>query len=158
MNKNKSIDSLVNDYDDGVIDRRQFVLALSAFMGAPGAPQEQRDTPFRANSLNHVTLAVTDPERSREFYESVLGIDVVSRQSNGINLGLGDSFLGLYQIPNPGHIHHFCVGVDDYEIQEAAVKLSGAGIEPFVRQDRPEIYFSDPDGIRVQLSEKDYRG
>ena len=108
-----------------------------------------------------MTLAVKDPERSREFYESVLSIDVVSRQSNGINLGLGDSFLGLYEIPNPGHIHHFCVGVDDYEIQEAAVKLEGAGIEPsgcLVRQDRPEIYFSDPDGIRVQLSEKDYRG
>ena len=82
----------------------------------------------------------------------------LSRQSNGINLGLGDSFLGLYEISNPGHIHHFCVGVDDYEIHEAAMKLEGAGIEPFVRQDRPQIYFSDPDGIRVQLSEKDYRG
>ena len=151
----KHIDSLVHDYDDGVIDRRQFVIALSALAGAP---QAQPDTPFRANSLNHVTLAVKDPERSREFYESVLSIDVVSRQSNGINLGLGDSFLGLYEIPNPGHIHHFCVGVDDYEIQEAAVKLEGTGIEPLVRQDRLEIYFSDPDGIRVQLSEKDYRG
>ena len=151
----KNIDSLVHDYDDGVIDRRQFVIALSALTGVRSA---QSATPFTANSLNHVTLAVKDPERSREFYESVLGIDVVSRQSNGINLGLGDSFLGLYEIPNPGHIHHFCVGVDDYEIQEAAAKLEGAGIEPFVRQDRPEIYFTDPDGIRVQLSEKDYRG
>ncbi len=155
MNETKSIDSLVHDYDHGDINRRQFVVALSALMGAPRA---QTGTPFKANSLNHVTLAVKDPERSREFYESVLGIDVVSRQSNGINLGLGDSFLGLYEIPNPGHIHHFCVGVDDYEIQEAEVKLAGAGIEPFVRQDRPEIYFDDPDGIRVQLSEKDYRG
>jgi len=89
---------------------------------------------------------------------SPCSIDVVSRQSNGINVGLGDSFLGLYEIPNPGHIHHFCVGVDDYEIQEAAVKLTGAGIEPFVRQDRPEIYFNDPDGIRVQFSEKDTAG
>ena len=151
----QNIDSLVDDYDHGVIDRRQFVVALSALMGAG---EGQTDTPFTASSLNHVTLAVKDPERSRAFYESVLGVEVVSRQSNGINLGLGDSFLGLYEIPNPGHIHHFCVGVDDYEIGEAATKLEEAGIEPFVRQDRPEIYFDDPDGVRVQLSEKDYRG
>ena len=149
------IDSLVDDYDHGVIDRRQFIVGLSALMGAG---RSQADAPFRANSLNHVTLAVKDPERSRAFYESLLGVEVVSRQSNGINLGLGDSFLGVYEIPNPGHIHHFCVGVDDYDIQEAATKLEGAGIEPFVRQDRPEIYFDDPDGVRVQLSEKDYRG
>ena len=36
--------------------------------------------------------------------------------------------------------------------------LRATGIEPYVRQDRPEIYFTDPDGITVQLSDKDYRG
>ena len=150
------IDALVDDYDRGALDRRGFVLALSALMAT--STSARADTPFTANSLNHVTLAVEDPEASRAFYESVLGVGVVSRQFNGINVGLGDSFLGLYEIPDPGHIHHFCVGVDDYDIEDAATKLEAAGIEPFVRQDRPEIYFDDPDGIRVQLSEKDYRG
>jgi len=151
----KDIDALVDDYDRGMLDRRGFVLALGALMGAS---QARADTPFTASSLNHVTLAVQDPERSRAFYESVLGVEVVSRQPNGINLGLGESFLGVYEIPDPGYIHHFCVGVDDYDIDEAARKLAAAGIEPYVRQDRPEIYFSDPDGVRVQLSEKSYRG
>ena len=105
-----------------------------------------------------MTLAVTDPEVSRKFYEETLGVNVVSRQSNGINMGLGDSFLGLYSIPEPGRIHHFCVGVDGYVIEDGAEKLRGAGIEPYVRQDRPELYFNDPDGVLVQLSEKEYRG
>ena len=41
-------------------------------------------------------------------YEATLGCSVVSRQENGIDLGLGDSFLGLYDIPGEvGRIHHF---------------------------------------------------
>ena len=151
----QTIETLVASYDSGTIDRRQFILAVSAIAAGSGAA---RAATFQANSLNHVTLAVADPERSREFYEDVLGIEVVSRQENGINLGLGNSFLGLYEIPKPGEIHHFCVGVDGYDIDDAAARLRSRGIEPFVRQDRPEIYFDDPDGVRVQLSEKTYRG
>lgn len=151
-----NIDSLVKDYDQGRISRRRFVRAMALLAAVPASSADAGT--FRANSLNHVTLAVSDSERSREFYQRILGSSVVSRQFNGINMGLGDSFLGLYDIPNPGQIHHFCVGVDDYEIENAAQKLRDSGVEPTIRQDRPELYFNDPDGILVQLSEKEYRG
>jgi catechol 2,3-dioxygenase-like lactoylglutathione lyase family enzyme len=151
----RDIEALVADYDRGKIDRRQFIRALSIIAAATGVAKAGT---FQATSLNHVTLAVSDVERSRQFYESVLGASAVSKQENGINLGLGESFLGLYDIPGPPRIHHFCVGVDGYEIQAAAQKLRQAGIAPTIRQDRPELYFSDPDGVLVQLSEKEYRG
>ena len=153
----QSVESLVEDYDRGNMSRRKFIQSLAALTAASGASEATAAT-FQANSLNHVTLAVSDPEASRKFYEETLGVNVVSRQSNGINMGLGDSFLGLYEIPEPGRIHHLCVGVDGYAIEEGAEKLRGAGIEPYVRQDRPELYFNDPDGVLVQLSAKDYRG
>ena len=153
----KSIESLVEDYDRGAISRRTFIQALAVVTAGSGM-SEATAAPFKASSLNHVTLAVSDPEASRKFYEETLGVKVVSRQSNGINMGLGDSFLGLYSIPEPGRIHHFCVGVDGYVIEEGAEKLRGAGVDPYVRQDRPELYFNDPDGVLVQLSEKEYRG
>ena len=91
-------------------------------------------------------------------------MSVVSRQPSspvvgaGINMGAGDSFLGLYPLENPGRIDHFCVGVDDYVIEEAAEKLRLASVTSAIREDRPEIYFKDPDGITVQLSEREYRG
>ncbi len=153
----KSIEALVEDYDRGAISRRTFIQALAVVTASSGVSEATAAT-FRANSLNHVTLAVTDPAVSRKFYEETLGVNVVSRQSNGINMGLGDSFLGLYSIPEPGRIHHFCVGVDGNVIEDGAEKLRGAGIEPYVRQDRPELYFNDPDGVLIQLSEKEYRG
>ena len=73
-------------------------------------------------------------------------------------MGLGDSFLGLYDIEPAGQIHHFCVGVEDFDIEVQARELSALGVEPRIRQDRPELYFADPDGITVQLSAPEYRG
>lgn len=158
-----SVEKLVTLFERGAIDRRGFVQSLMLLAVSPtiGYAQVQK---LNANSMNHVTLAVSDPERSREFYASVLNMGVVSRQpaspvtGAGINLGAGDSFLGLYPLENPGRIDHFCLGVDNYVIDEAAEKLREAGVAPIIRKDRPELYFKDPDGITVQLSARDYRG
>ena len=147
------IESLVTRFERGALSRRDFVQGVVAVAATSASPR----TP-RANSLNHVSLAVSDVEASQRFYERVLDVSEVSRQSNGVNLGLGDSFLGLYDIDPPGRIHHFCVGVDDYVIGRTAEHLREHGIEPRIRQDRPELYFTDPDGITVQLSEREYRG
>ena len=156
-----SVDALVSRFENKEIDRREFIQALSLLAISPGIAQAQS---LNANSINHVTLAVSDPEQSKAFYESVLNMNVVSTQpasptvGPGINMAAGDSFLGLYPIENPGRIHHFCLGVDGYVLQDAADKLRAAGVTPAIREDRPELYFSDPDGITVQLSEKEYRG
>jgi hypothetical protein len=40
----------------------------------------------------------------------------------------------------------------------AAAALRSLGVKPYIRKDRPELYFKDPDGILVQLSGTDYRG
>ncbi len=95
---------------------------------------------------------------SKDFYESILGVSTISTQKNGINLGVGDSFIGLYAIKEPPRVNHFCVGLDEYHVHAAAERLRQYGIKPRVRQDKPEVYFQDPDGITVQLESKDYRG
>ncbi len=164
----RELERLTDRLTVGELDRRGFVagvLALTAFPAAPSvpaaAPRHQSAGRGRLPlgvSLNHVSLAVSDVGASQRFYERVLGLSEVSRQPNGVNLGLGESFLGLYRIDPPGNAHHFCVGVEGFGIEETAAELRQHGIEPFIRQDRPELYFSDPDGIRVQLSAPDYRG
>lgn len=147
------IEALVSAFESGALSRRQFLqgVVLAAVSLRP-------ETQLEAVSLNHVTLAVRDVDASQRFYERVLGISEISRQSNGVNLGLGDAFLGLYDVEPKGHIHHFCIGVEGFDIERHAEELRGLGVEPFIRQDRPELYFADPDGITVQLSEVDYRG
>jgi catechol 2,3-dioxygenase-like lactoylglutathione lyase family enzyme len=163
------IEALVTRFERGSLSRREFVHGVVSVAAATAATAQgvrastgSGEPPTlaapSANSLNHVSLAVSDIDASQRFYERVLGVSEVSRQFNGVNLGLGDSFLGLYDIDPPGRIHHFCVGVDDYVIERTAEQLREHGIEPRIRQDRPELYFNDPDGITVQLSEPEYRG
>ena len=158
-----AVEELVTLFENNAIDRRRFIQSLMLLTVSPAIGHAQTRK-LNANSLNHVTLAVADPERSREFYSSILNMNVVSRQpanlmvGAGINMGAGGSFLGLYPLENPGRIDHFCLGVDDWVIEETAARLKQAGVTPAIREDRPELYFKDPDGITVQLSDKAYRG
>src|SRR5207302_10044835 len=84
----------------------------------------------QAKTINHVSIGVTDVEKSAAFYKALLGLKEVSRPGNGgINLGLGGSFLGVYKIPNTvGRAHHFCLGVDDYDPVKIAERLKAQGI------------------------------
>ena len=89
------IESLVTNYDRGVITRRQLLTALSALAATSvaAAETENKEPAFEAKSLNHVTLSVSNVEKSRRFYSLILGAPVISEQKNGINLGLGSHFL-----------------------------------------------------------------
>ncbi|NND96368.1 MAG: hypothetical protein HKN47_03445 [Pirellulaceae bacterium] len=167
---NNEMETLVRQYDGGVISRRQLLAGLASIAAtsttgssttagaAEPAGSASTGPAFKGQSLNHVTLSVSDVEASRKFYSSILGVSVISQQKNGINLGLGSSFLGLYAIKEPPRVNHFCVGLDQFHVQVAAERLKQYGIEPRVRKDKPEVYFEDPDGITVQLESKNYRG
>jgi catechol 2,3-dioxygenase-like lactoylglutathione lyase family enzyme len=154
-----AIDTLVTAFESGRLSRRQLVQGLAAMVaaGAPAAAEAQTPA-IPALSLNHVSLAVTDPEASKQFFQKTFGMPVASTQGTGINLSLGTSFLGLYKMPNPGRVDHVCLGVANYEVNAMAAKLEAQGIKATIRKDKPEVYFNDPDGIRFQLENKDYRG
>jgi len=165
-----NIETLVHAFEERRISRRELVAALVALVATRGSAvaAETAQVPgvAQARTLNHVSIGVSDVQRAAEFYQALLGLDVVSRPGNGgINLGLGDGFLGLYSLPDVGRAHHFCLGVDDYDPDRLAQALGRAGIE--ARVDRnpnnrtsggDQLYFNDPDGTVVQLSANGYQG
>jgi catechol 2,3-dioxygenase-like lactoylglutathione lyase family enzyme len=162
------IESLLEDFEERRISRRQLVASLLALMAAPrAAGAQQASQVAQARTINHVSIGVSDVARSAAWYQDLLGLDVVSRPGNGgINLGLGDGFLGIYSIPGfVGRAHHICLGVDDYDPDAIAARLSALDIE--ARVDRnpnnrtsggDQLYFTDPDGTTVQLSANGYQG
>lgn len=162
-----AVENLVEDFAERRLTRRELVAALTTLFAAGGSKAAaQTSQVIEANTLNHVSLAVSDVERSAEFYQSLLGLQVVSRPGNGgINLGLGPSFLGLYPLPDPGRVHHFCLGVDGFDAARLSEALGQAGVEASVDSNPrnrtsggDQLYFSDPDGTLVQLSENGYQG
>jgi glyoxylase I family protein len=167
-----SVDRLVDAFEARRISRRELVASLTAMIGAaastasPASAQPQMSQAAQGRTLNHASLAVTDVERSARFYSTLLGLKEVSRPGNGgINLGLGTSFLGLYQLANPGTVNHICIGVDDYDPDRMAARLKEMGVNANVdRNPRnrtsggDQLYFSDPDKTRIQLSANGYQG
>ena len=168
-----AIESLVEQFESRKLSRRQLVASLTA-MVASAASGASAQTPAGPNvsllaqgrSLNHASLAVTDVEKAADFYGKLLGAKVVSRPGNGgINLGLGDGFLGLYKLANPGTVNHICVGVDNFDADRLAAKCKEMGVEANVDRNPnnrtsggDQLYLRAFDNHRLQIGPHGYQG
>lgn len=164
------IEHLVGQFEARALTRRELIASLTALVaGARVDASAQAATPSQVaqgRTINHVSLSVTDVERSADFYAKLLGLKVVSRPGNGgINLGLGTSFLGVYKLRDPGTVNHFCIGVDDFDPDKMAERLKQQGIQATVDRNPAnrtsggdQLYFNDPDNTRVQLGANGYQG
>jgi catechol 2,3-dioxygenase-like lactoylglutathione lyase family enzyme len=156
-----AIESLLTDYEGGKLSRRNLVLTLTALAAAPRVGFAQSEV-LRAQSLNHVSLIVSDLGRSAAFYQGVFGLPVVSRQTGGVNLGAGDAFVGIYQGGPNGepHINHLCFGLANFNAERTIAALTDSGVEAEsrVRDGVAQVYCADPDGLRVQLQDESFCG
>jgi catechol 2,3-dioxygenase-like lactoylglutathione lyase family enzyme len=164
------IDELVGMFEARRLSRRDLVAALAGLVASTTAQAAAQSAPVAAvaqgRTINHVSVAVADVEKSAVFYKALLGLKEVSRPGNGgINLGLGNGFLGLYKLPNPGTVNHFCIGVDDFDPDKMADRLKAQGIAATVDRNPAnrtsggdQLYFADPDKTRVQLGPNGYQG
>ena len=166
-----SVENLVTLFEKGTLNRQQLIQGLLAAMPPISMVADaQADTStlstFRGRSLNHVTLSVTDVERSQEFYSRLLGGTMSCRsiqtdkgaKVESATLFLPEGFIALFKLGEP-KVHHFCVGVEDFSIDAALEKLKSDFPESKPSTYRgAELYFRDPDGILGQISGMDYRG
>jgi catechol 2,3-dioxygenase-like lactoylglutathione lyase family enzyme len=157
----QTVETLLTRYETGKLSRRDLVFSLSALAAAP-LPLAAQDEALRARSLNHVSLIVSDVERSVSFYQRLFGLPVVSRQTGGINLRAGDGFVGIYQGgPNATpHINHLCLGLENFDAERVSDALAANGVEAEsrVRDGVAQVYCADPDGLRVQLQDVSFCG
>lgn len=167
-----TIDALLDAFESRRLSRRELVASLTALVAAtavsPAAAQTSAPLAQAAQgrTLNHASLAVSDVAAAADFYSKVLGLKVVSRPGNGgINLGLGDGFLGVYKLPNAGTVNHICIGVDDYDPERIAATLKAMGINATIDRNPAnrtsggdQVYFNGPDNCRVQLGANGYQG
>jgi catechol 2,3-dioxygenase-like lactoylglutathione lyase family enzyme len=139
----------------------------------PAVPRTPAQGFVRFRSLNHLSIATTDRERSRDFYMKLLGATVRDQNGGQINLTLpgAQAWLSLLQ-SNPrspvkaGNLHHLGVGIDYPSdipgIDALRSKLKVAFPDSKVRspgQPSPDlknnynrsIYVTDPDGVDLQL-------
>jgi catechol 2,3-dioxygenase-like lactoylglutathione lyase family enzyme len=107
--------------------------------------------------LNHLTLAVTDLERSFNFYTGLLGFRPAARWDSGAYLSLGELWLCLSLAPprtvapQPDYTHYaFNIAQEAFSAFRA--RLLAACVAEW-RQNKSEgdsFYFLDPDGHQLE--------
>ena len=115
-------------------------------------------TPLKVTGIDHVVLHVKDLSRSKKFYVEFLGMNVEHESSWQIFLKCGSQGVALFEANNGDEIHggsemnHMALRLKSGEYKKVRAVLQEAGIEVTGRRGDPHcIYFSDPDGHRLQL-------
>jgi catechol 2,3-dioxygenase-like lactoylglutathione lyase family enzyme len=114
---------------------------------------------IRPGRLHHASIRVADLERSRKFYEDLLGFRCAPRPDLGFPgawYALGDGQLHVMQTPKRGEgidptEPHVALEVEDYEATKR--DLGERGIE-FLELG-PQLWIRDPDGYVVELRRKE---
>jgi len=136
----------------GVIDEK----TMQSFTDEEAA-EDMNQKPLITHA-NHYTLAVTDIDRSFNFYKNILGLKPLCKWPKGAYFLAGDFWfclnLDLNRTPEPdAHYTHFAFGVAQENFLSMVEKLKQAGVESFKENTSPgdSYYFLDPDGYRLEL-------
>ena len=143
---------------------------------------------FRTIGLSHFTNFLANSARGNAFYMQAFGKQFQAYQGPSPLVGVGDGIQFLMFVggnaegapANPGRIDHVCLSIEDFSVDEILAKLNDYGFSarasasdtpPLVHWvsmrmpsrggiegGTPEVYFSDPDGIRIQLQNQVYCG
>lgn len=120
---------------------------------------------LKTHGVLHFSLPVSDLDRSRKFYEGLLGMKVIEQSPRMVFLKTGENYFILAKEKEPVKfdsakstpVHHaFKVTPEDFE---PSIKfLRENGVEVFNIENRnegvfwgPQAYFLDPDGNKLEI-------
>jgi catechol 2,3-dioxygenase-like lactoylglutathione lyase family enzyme len=152
------------------------------------APETPAAGLFRLQELNHFTAFVSDGAAANSFYQETFGLEVQAYQGPGSPVtGIGDGHQFVMYAgpaggaPVPANLHHGSFNMYDFNVEQVLAKLTEHGLSArpegqqqtsplmhyiSLRQPErggapggtPELYFTDPDNILMQLQDTTYCG
>jgi catechol 2,3-dioxygenase-like lactoylglutathione lyase family enzyme len=117
--------------------------------------------------IHHTAVLCSDVERTINFYQGILEFPLTDifenrdyKGSNHFFFDLGNcNLLAFFDFPGLGlgpyaevlgGLHHIAISVEPDNWERLKSKLDAEGI-PYLHESGTSIYFSDPDGTRVEL-------
>lgn len=159
----EQLNTLLTSYERGALTRRELLHALAVLAIPAAAPVPQSASAvLNGFKLHHVNVQVSDVARSEAFYRKFFGLPptrtIQGQDAHGFDLP-GGELISIQKGNQPGRIDHFCIGVANFNSSRMAAAVKAAGAED-VREDGVgnSFFLRDPDGVRVQVSAKDWKG
>ena len=143
-----TISNLLKAYENGKMSRRTLIQGLAVLAAGSTAAEAAG---FQGNSINHISLYVSNLQRSTDFYQRVFGCTVNKRDGNN-QLMFGKNFLVLREGKPPAKVDHFAIGVDDFKKESVTADLKARGVTPKDEEGGAGFHIVDPDGYPVQIS------
>ena len=116
------------------------------------------DPAVQCSGIDHVVLYVRDVARSVAFYVDILGMTVKHHSTGYAFLHCGDQLFGLFagdgdtDLGQGAEVSHLAFNVPGGRPDAIKQALADRGIAATGRGGDPDcIYFSDPDGHRLQI-------
>ena len=146
------ISSLVDRYDSGLLNRRQLIQSLGLL--AAGQVPTGADV-VNVSSINHVSVQVSDVQRSSAFYTRTFGL-TDEGDANLARLVSGRCHVSLRRGNPVGVVDHFAFGTNRFDLDAVTAELKRRG-STARNEEQFGFHVVDPDGVRVQIIENDDR-
>ncbi|MBD2677183.1 MULTISPECIES: fosfomycin resistance glutathione transferase [Nostoc] len=108
--------------------------------------------------INHITLSVSDLERSFDFYTRILGCQAIAKWKKGAYLLAGNLWLCLSLDANTrkslaAEYTHIAFSVPEKEFQKYSDRLISLGVEKWKENisEGESLYIFDPDFHKLEL-------
>jgi len=148
------IADMVERFERGSISRRDLIRSLSMLLAARTVSAEEpaADTSLTATGIDHVSVLVSDVERSRAFYQNLFALSTLSedKEHGIVRLGRKRVIVSIRKELPYGTVDHFGVGVENFSRDRVTQALKQRGL---TAQENWQYgyYLKDPDGVNVQL-------
>jgi catechol 2,3-dioxygenase-like lactoylglutathione lyase family enzyme len=142
------IASLLNRYDNGTLGRRELMQGLALLVATAG---QSKAAGFEGTHINHVSLSVSDLQRSSQFYQKIFGMTVRDQSADKVRLNIGKSYISLQRKDRGAVVDHFGIGVEHWNAQAVTEDLKRRGADPMNGGDANGVWVLDPDKYPVQL-------
>jgi catechol 2,3-dioxygenase-like lactoylglutathione lyase family enzyme len=151
---NKLIYDLLERFDKGTLSRRDLVHGLGVLAAASGstAAQAQTSTPFVSKGIDHISIQVTDLERSIEFYQTIFGLTIINQdvENSIVRMGRDRIIVSLHAKAPTGIVDHYAIAIENFDREAVTRALAEHGYEAQENLDYG-FYVRDPEGIPVQM-------
>jgi catechol 2,3-dioxygenase-like lactoylglutathione lyase family enzyme len=147
------ISNLVTGFEKGTLTRRELIRGLAMLAAASGtAAIAAEDSSLKAAKIDHVSIQVTNLQRSIDFYQKLFGFAVVSEDKNNeiVRLGINKTLVSLHHKNPIGIVDHFAIGVEQFNKEAVTRELKLRGVTPEENIDAG-FHIKDPEGLNVQI-------